>query len=51
MLILLLHSIFDGSYGSSEENALEIKLDLLESQKDTIEVNTIHSFDEPICHF
>ena len=51
MLILLLHRIFDGSYGSSEENALEIKLDLLESQKDTIEVNTIHSLDEPICHF
>ena len=32
------HSIFDGVYGSREENALEIELDLLESQKDTIQV-------------
>ena len=31
-------SIFDGMYGSREENALEIQLDLLESQKDTIQV-------------
>ena len=37
-MISLFYSIFDGSYGSNEENALEIKLDLLESQRDTIQV-------------
>ena len=48
--IKLFHSIFDGVYGSREENALEIELDLLESQKDTIQVKTMFSSQGSCIH-